>query len=386
MPSQRNYSNTASVASLANPQSATDVSITVNSYAGFPAAPFTADLARGTSSEEVVLVTAVVGNTLTVTRGYDGTTAKAQSAGATLQHAVSAIDFAEANAHTTATAAVHGVAGALVGTTDTQTLSNKTLTTPTLSSPTVTGTLTGQGFTHTGNGTISGTLGVTGVLTASGGISLPGTAGLTLAGGNASVGGTLAVTGASTLTGAATLNGGATVPTGKSVTLTDQPVVTTDAANKAYVDKGDAKHYMIAYPNGISFTASADTAYSSWVAAPAFDTDSIWDQTNKRIVIPAGLAGKWRFHARINLAGTTSATTTFIFRFIKGTTQTTPPTNAIGQGGQVTFVQYCDAIAEAVMAAGDIVTFQYYTAQSGLTGGGASFGAPSYLYAEYLGS
>lgn len=46
--------------------------------------------------------------------------------------------------HASATTAVHGVSGNIVGTTNTQTLTNKTLTSPTVSSPTITGgSLTG---------------------------------------------------------------------------------------------------------------------------------------------------------------------------------------------------------------------------------------------------
>ena len=57
-------------------------------------------------------------------------------------------------AHTSSTAA-HGATGAVVGTTNAQTLTNKTLTSPSISDPTISGTVTATGSTVTG-GTLSG--------------------------------------------------------------------------------------------------------------------------------------------------------------------------------------------------------------------------------------
>lgn len=177
----RNYSNTGSDAEVAVLIGPSAVSAALASFSGFPSAPFIAALDPDTVDEEIVLVTAVVSSTVTITRAYDGTTAKSHSAGAKFRHVASALDFREANTHVNATSGVHGVAGSLVGTTDTQTLSNKTLTSPTLTSPTVTGTLSGASatwsgsvtiptaaivtLTVSGNSTLTGTLGVTGTAT-----------------------------------------------------------------------------------------------------------------------------------------------------------------------------------------------------------------------------
>lgn len=199
---RRQYSNTATEATLTGGVASADTSFILTSFAGFPAVPFTATISRGESDEEVVLITAVSSSTVTATRGYDGTAAKAHSAGATFTHTTVAKDYDEANAHVNTSAGVHGLAGSVVGTTDTQTLTNKTLTSPTLAGAVNTGTTTMV------NAALSGTLSVSGATTLA---ALAATDGSFS--GNASVGGTLSVTGASTLTGALAANGGVTTTT-----------------------------------------------------------------------------------------------------------------------------------------------------------------------------
>jgi hypothetical protein len=192
---RRQYSNTATPATLTGGISASDTSMTLTSFADYPPAPFTATIARGEVDEEVVLVTAVSASTVTVTRGYDGTTAKSHAAGATFLHTTIARDFDEANAHVNATTAVHGVSSQLVGTSDTQSLTNKTLVAPIISAPTVTGAAA------LASASLSGALTVTGASTLAS-ASLSGTLGVT---GNATVGGNLTVTGGLSAAGAVTL-------------------------------------------------------------------------------------------------------------------------------------------------------------------------------------
>jgi hypothetical protein len=93
---------------------------------------FTVVIDPDTALEEIVDVTAVSTNTLTITRGVDGSTGQAHSAGATIRHMAIGRDYREANTHIEATTG-HGATGAVVGTTNTQTLTNKTLTSPTVS-------------------------------------------------------------------------------------------------------------------------------------------------------------------------------------------------------------------------------------------------------------
>jgi hypothetical protein len=135
MPVNRYYSSTAVDTTLTGAVNASATTITVAAVSGFPASyPYTLALDYDTSSEELVNVTAAAGTTLTIVRGQDGTTGVSHDAGAAVKHVISGRDLREPQEHMAASSGIHGVTGSVVGTSDTQTLSNKTLTTPSIGS------------------------------------------------------------------------------------------------------------------------------------------------------------------------------------------------------------------------------------------------------------
>jgi hypothetical protein len=104
---------------------------------------FTVVIDPDTALEEIVDVSIVSTNTLTIARGIEvGGTGQAHSAGAVVRHMAIGRDYRESNLHIeasaayndgTATHALHGIAsgeGDVVGTAKTQTLTGKTLTSP----------------------------------------------------------------------------------------------------------------------------------------------------------------------------------------------------------------------------------------------------------------
>jgi hypothetical protein len=113
---------------------------------------FTLVLDPDTALEEIVYAvspSSPSSTTITIIRGVDGTgtegvTGIAHSAGAKVRHMAIGVDFREANNHIEATTG-HGATGAVVGTTNTQTLTNKTLTSPVITTPTITSLTLGDG-------------------------------------------------------------------------------------------------------------------------------------------------------------------------------------------------------------------------------------------------
>jgi hypothetical protein len=158
MAPNRYVSSNAQPATLSSSMTSaqTTLAVTQNpSTLGWPASyPYTLLLDWGNSNPEVVTITQAATGTgpytfSSVTRGQDGTTASAHTAPQSVYHGTSGQDSGEPQYHAQAsgpvtyppngkTVPVHGIASgsAVVGTTDTQTLSNKTLASPTFTGAT----------------------------------------------------------------------------------------------------------------------------------------------------------------------------------------------------------------------------------------------------------
>jgi len=150
---QRHYSSNARETTLTLPINNSVTSIQVDTPIGYPSTtPFVIHVELGTSNEEIMLVTAVMGPNWTVTRGYDGSSSLSHGIGAKVVHGVSAIDFEDAATHVNASGNVHGLGAAslVVGTTDAQTLTNKSLTAPAIAGGALSGSFSGN-LTTSGN-------------------------------------------------------------------------------------------------------------------------------------------------------------------------------------------------------------------------------------------
>jgi hypothetical protein len=217
MPVNRFYSSVAQPTTLAGGISAGSATITVLATTGFPAFfPYTLSIDPGAASEELVEVTSAAGVVLSVNRGIDGTSAQSHGSGAVVRHSMSARDLADFQTHQAATSDVHGVTGALVGASSTQTLANKTLTAPTINAGALSGTFTGSPA-FSGTPTFAG-----GVL-------------------NGTYTGSPTLSGNPSFTGAPTFTGGALFQRSAANTLAQRTNVTADAQDRHQV-QADGKH------------------------------------------------------------------------------------------------------------------------------------------------
>ena len=209
---------------------------------------FTVVIDPDTSLEEIIDITSgsgnpVSANNLTVVRGVDGSSAQQHSAGATIRHMIIGRDLREPNVHASTGLAVHGLGAtsSVVGTQDTQTLYNKTIVSPILTGTTENDSgMVFQGTTVDGYTTTLNVVDPTHNNT----VTIPNTSGTVVLD-----------TAAQTLT-----NKTITSPV---ITGIPTPSVSTDPANKAYVDAIAGSATAAA----ASATAAATSATSAAVSA-----------------------------------------------------------------------------------------------------------------------
>ena len=160
----RYYSAVAQDTTITSGITSSSTTVTVGATTGYPTSyPFILALDYNTAAEELVTVTGVSGLTLTITRGYNGTSAASHSTGAVVRHVITAQDMTDAQNHygTALSSGAHGVTGALATFLGTQTSANLAAvvtdetgsgslvfaTGPTIASPTITGTINAGGNT-----------------------------------------------------------------------------------------------------------------------------------------------------------------------------------------------------------------------------------------------
>jgi len=243
---------TSTLLSSATVASVTSVSALLGGATVSTGQTFTVVIDPDTSLEEIVDVTATNGTTqLTITRAIDGSGAQDHSAGAIVRHMVIGRDLREANSHEVATTGVHGLANtsSVVGTLDTQTLSNKTLVAPILTS-----TLENDSGVHFSGATPGS---YTTFLT----VTQP-TANNTVTIANTS-GNVVIDTAAQTLTNKTLTS--PTISGSPSITGLSNPSNSSDAANKAYVDSilGSATAASTSAASAATSAASAATSQTA---------------------------------------------------------------------------------------------------------------------------
>ena len=160
----RYYSATAQDTTVTSAITSSSTTVVVGATTNFPTQyPFILALDFGAASEELVAVTGASGLTLSISRGFNGSTAQSHSTGAVVRHVAVAQDFTDAQNHyaTALTAGAHGVTGALaifLGSPSSANfasyLTDETgsgpavfATGPTISNPVITGTINAGGNT-----------------------------------------------------------------------------------------------------------------------------------------------------------------------------------------------------------------------------------------------
>lgn len=156
---RREYKGAATPTTLSASITNSATSLTITDATNWPTGSFSLVIDPGLAGEEKILAASRSGTTVTLTtRGYDNTSASSHTSGAVIYPVPTAIDFDEANSHVNSSSGVHGLTGSVVGTTDTQTLTNKALSDSTTTIVDVTDATKAIKFDIAGTTAITGTI------------------------------------------------------------------------------------------------------------------------------------------------------------------------------------------------------------------------------------
>jgi hypothetical protein len=247
---------------------------------------FTVVINPDTAIEEIVDLTAVASNTLTITRGIENAGAgQSHSAGAVVRHMAIGRDFREANEHIENITTAHGLTLAdvitttntktitgktisaadntltgVVTLTGTQTLTNKTLTSPTINTPAISGG-TVTGLSSPTNSSDAATKGYTdSILGSATAASSSATAAASSATSAATSASSAATSASSSATSATASASSATAAASSATTATNQATAATTSATSAATS---------ATSSATSATASATSATAASTSATA---------------------------------------------------------------------------------------------------------------------